>query len=174
LPLQIIISGDSAGGNAVVAIMSHILHPHPAIKPLSLSAPLGGCLLFSPWVNFETTSKSMSENSDKDILPAWTIEFAASTFVDKVDENEYTTALTADPSWWKGFPAKKILILGGMDEIFRDDIVEFGSKVQQYNEQARVRIFEHETHEGCITDTLLGLPEMDMAKATFSWLEEFK
>src|SRR5438045_7002331 len=54
-PSNICLSGDSAGGNLILALMSHISHPHPSttvpIIPLQLSAPFRGLVLTSPWVS---------------------------------------------------------------------------------------------------------------------------
>jgi acetyl esterase/lipase len=47
-PSDIFISGDSAGGNMAMALLSHILHPHPDVPAVKLDEALGGALLYSP------------------------------------------------------------------------------------------------------------------------------
>ncbi|KAF1831404.1 alpha/beta-hydrolase [Decorospora gaudefroyi] len=44
-PSEILISGDSAGGNLAIALLSHILHPHPGVVALKLQRALAVALL---------------------------------------------------------------------------------------------------------------------------------
>jgi acetyl esterase/lipase len=51
-PENIIIYGDSGGGNLAAALTSHLLHSHPStttpINPIILTAHLRGLILQSP------------------------------------------------------------------------------------------------------------------------------
>lgn len=69
--LQIFIGGDSAGGNLALALLSHILHPHPQIEEglrVQLSAPLAGAILTSPWIRFDTDYDSVKRNEGSDFV----------------------------------------------------------------------------------------------------------
>ncbi|KAJ8073208.1 hypothetical protein PM082_020077 [Marasmius tenuissimus] len=43
------LAGDSAGGNLVLQLLSHVLHPHPRVQPLRTSR-FRGAYAMSPWV----------------------------------------------------------------------------------------------------------------------------
>jgi acetyl esterase/lipase len=81
--VQVFIGGDSAGGNLALAILSHILHPHPKFGDelrVKLSAPLAGAVLTSPWVKFPTDDPSAKRNAGSDFVcvPAahrWAVAF---------------------------------------------------------------------------------------------------
>ena len=53
------ILGDSAGATLIHEILSHILHPVTVerVPELSLSAPLGGVYMMSPWVRLVDNEK---------------------------------------------------------------------------------------------------------------------
>jgi acetyl esterase/lipase len=66
-PSDVIISGDSAGGNLAVAVLSHVLHPYPEVTSIKLQQPLLGAMLYSPWVGFNTDYPSF-DNETLDLL----------------------------------------------------------------------------------------------------------
>jgi acetyl esterase/lipase len=66
-PANIFVSGDSAGGNLGLSLLSHILHPHPDVQYVKLDAPLGGALRYSPWTGFNSTYPSF-ENGELDMM----------------------------------------------------------------------------------------------------------
>src|SRR5271155_2448334 len=69
-PSDVILAGDSAGGNVVLAMMSHILHPLPGLATLELSEPLRGLMVMAPWVTFRTDWPSNKVNEFKDCITA--------------------------------------------------------------------------------------------------------
>ncbi|KAG6020684.1 hypothetical protein E4U40_005925 [Claviceps sp. LM458 group G5] len=48
-PSNIMIGGDSAGGNLVTGVLSHLKHGHKAIDKLALSEPLAAAIMMAPW-----------------------------------------------------------------------------------------------------------------------------
>ncbi|RVD85587.1 uncharacterized protein DFL_003905 [Arthrobotrys flagrans] len=180
-PANIIISGDSAGGALVLSVASHILHPHPAIKPLVLpesSPKLGGLIAMSPWTSFATEYNSMQNPTGKDVVFPYFVNVWSRWLVDRPDEprhqslpptdkkytwDEYNQAGQADPSWWTGFPAKKSIVLIGNDETLRDSIVDFGKKFREGVEKGvpagsvgdvvDIVLCEGEIHTECLYDT---------------------
>lgn len=72
-PEDIILTGDSAGGNLALALLSHISFPHPAISPLKLASNLRGLVLVSPWVSFQLNEPSCIRNARKDLLSIATL-----------------------------------------------------------------------------------------------------
>ncbi|RPB13829.1 alpha/beta-hydrolase [Morchella conica CCBAS932] len=172
-PSDIIIGGDSSGGNLALGVISHILHPHKDIQPLTLGSKVfGGILLLSPWVTFENTAKSFKENAEKDYLYAENAAaWAPSEFCDHADYNSYNVPLSADPSWWTGFPGAKTLLVCGEWELSRDDIKEIGERMGKGGVQGlTVESCPKEVHAACIFDAQFGFKPQIMAKTVFGWL----
>ena len=48
-PSNVIIGGDSAGGNLALAVLLHLTHPQPDIEPLEITHPLAGIFTIAPW-----------------------------------------------------------------------------------------------------------------------------
>ncbi|KAF3933509.1 hypothetical protein ABW20_dc0101621 [Dactylellina cionopaga] len=198
-PANIILSGDSAGGGLILGVVSHILHPHPDIAPLSLpesSPKLGGLMAISPWTCFSTNFPSVQKLSGRDVVFPQFIEIWSRWLVDRPDEprhkdlpptdkkytwDEYNQPNQAAPSWWTGLPAKKSIILIGDDETLRDSIVEFGQKFREGVEKdsaaagsVEIVLCEGEIHTECLYDTFIpGEPTVPgkMAEAVWSFCE---
>lgn len=97
---RILLGGDSAGANLALALLGHILHPHPqedTVPKISLpeGTKLCGMLLISPWVTFRTDSKSMTRNALKDNIAPRALSRWASVFMGRVVEDPYNQPLSA-------------------------------------------------------------------------------
>ncbi|KAK5275609.1 hypothetical protein LTR16_012315, partial [Cryomyces antarcticus] len=101
-PSDIIIGGDSAGGNLTLALMSHLLHPHPKLPKLELSEPLRAAVLISPWVRFATTDDSARRNATSDMLPPAAAQRWSEAFLGGARLDEYNQPTIADDDWFKG------------------------------------------------------------------------
>lgn len=79
---QILIAGDSAGGNLSLALLLHLLHPHPSLPTLpKLSAPLAGAVLISPWCKFATDDASFKRNAGSDMIAPAAVERWSNLFM---------------------------------------------------------------------------------------------
>ena len=82
-PKDIIISGDSAGANLALALMSHIVHPHPAVPILEF--PQGekflGLILISPWAHFDYSTPAFKTNATKDDISIAFLENCSTAFL---------------------------------------------------------------------------------------------
>jgi acetyl esterase/lipase len=146
-PANVIIGGDSAGGNLTAATLLHLSHPHAEIEPLALSAPLAGAFTYAPWINFSTDWPSMKENQWKDIvttsvLNRWSTSYRA----DKPADN-WNEPFNAPAEWWRDVKAEKILVLVGGDEILLSPIQEFAKKIKSVYEEITVVVGEDESHD---------------------------
>lgn len=66
---QIIVGGDSAGGNMATMLLLHLLHPNSAISGgLKLREPLAGAVLVSPWWKFKAEDDSVKRNATSDMV----------------------------------------------------------------------------------------------------------
>ncbi|KAK0471499.1 Alpha/Beta hydrolase protein [Armillaria novae-zelandiae] len=52
-PQNITLAGASAGGNLVLQLLTHILHPFPSVSPITPEVNFRGVFLMSPWVSMQ-------------------------------------------------------------------------------------------------------------------------
>jgi len=136
-PANIVIGGDSAGGNIALQLMSHILHPLPSIPPPpALSQALAGAMLISPWCEYSSDGPSFVRNDRKDFLSQRTCaHFAAIIKAGFTPELEYyCQPLSAPASWWKGLDGvySRILVTAGENETMMDQIIETGTMISHH------------------------------------------
>lgn len=139
-PSSIILAGDSAGGNLVLSLLSHVLHPHADgdVARIELSqGTLGGALMISPWVTFGQKHESFTSNQGKDMVAPRQLRRYAGMFLapssdperdpGRVHGDAYTEPLHNDASWWKGLSSavSDVLVWSGGNELFADAIAEF-------------------------------------------------
>jgi acetyl esterase/lipase len=143
-PSDIFVSGDSAGGNLAMSLLSHLLHPHPDVPAVKMEEPLAGALLYSPWVSFSTEYSSF-DNLLLDVLPPMTLRKWSAMFLNKanptnpeadpgpVSGDAYTEAAKNPMSWWKGLHniCSHIFVAYGGSEVLADAIEEWESPLKK-------------------------------------------
>ncbi|KAK0229420.1 Alpha/Beta hydrolase protein [Armillaria nabsnona] len=118
-PHSLVLAGDSAGGNLILQIFSHILHPRPNIPEFPRpKIPFLGALLISPWVCL-AGDESFNINNPYDIISAHTyrswgntvLQHADTQFVDPI-------GFGASKNWFKGIHkfVGKVLVTSGAKE----------------------------------------------------------
>jgi acetyl esterase/lipase len=128
--------GDSAGANLVLALLSHLNHPHPdqSIPRLNLSSPLQAALLVSAWVSFKDDVPSMVDNIYSDMVTfAAATRWAEEYLNEKCpfpSSNEYTEARDAALEWWTGLPVQKVISVCSEDEGLIDLIRDFFGRAE--------------------------------------------
>lgn len=106
LPENIILSGDSAGGNLALQLLSHILHPMPSIA-VARATRLRGLLLISPFIGAKRTSEmpfsQLEALHKRDFLPAEFHREVCLTFLKDVPEGDiaYADGLVAPEEWFE-------------------------------------------------------------------------
>lgn len=129
-PSNVIVGGDSAGGNLALATLLHLSHPHPTIDPLPLSAPLAGVFGFAPWINFSADWPSMTENAYKDLITPDCLARWSAAYTDGKPSDSWSEPDKAPAAWWGDAKTERILILAGGDEILLSSIEAFAQKVK--------------------------------------------
>lgn len=133
-PEDIVLAGDSAGGNLLLAVMSHILHPHPdkSIPRLEIDSPFKGALLVSPWVDFSSAAASYTTNGKKDIVDRDILIKWGNYYMGKAAVDAYNQPGTASKEWWQGIDAKvrNIAVMYGDGEVMLDDIEKFNETLK--------------------------------------------
>lgn len=158
-PSNVILMGDSAGGNLLLGVFSHMLHPHPQITPLKLNAPLRAAVLLSPWCSFETTSDSFSRNKKKDCVDARGVRLWSADFLGSASTDPYNQPRNAPTGWWDNLSkcVEKILVVGGSDEVFIDDIKYVGVQLDNVmNGVCTVSVVAGGSHDQPNLDLLMG------------------
>ncbi|KAL4915929.1 Alpha/Beta hydrolase protein [Aspergillus aurantiobrunneus] len=148
-PADVIIGGDSAGGNLAFSVLLHLTHPHPEIDPLPLKdgAELAGVFGFAPWVTFALDGKSMTENRYRDIVPSEGLKTWATAYMGKRKEGDaWSEPAKAPTGWWAGAKAKRILILAGGGEILFSAVEEFANRLKTVVPQTTYVVGYGETH----------------------------
>ncbi|KAL1603813.1 hypothetical protein SLS60_005404 [Paraconiothyrium brasiliense] len=190
-PRNVYLSGDSAGGNIALALVSHLLHPHPEVEAINLEEPLGGVLLYSPSVSQSMHWGSMIRNAEKDMLPACKVPVWGAMYTGKtgslqtsargvrLETDAYSEPCVADASWWidlnksVGF----VLVLSGGDEVFADSICELRRKMEEGwregggNGAIMFVDTPGETHIGPIVDFMMsgGVRDSSSQKVVAEW-----
>ena len=82
-PHNIVLMGDSAGGNAILSLCHAIAARAQRVpdKQLRRSALPAGALLLSPWLDLRCSAKSFRRNGHKDILSPRAARFWADCYV---------------------------------------------------------------------------------------------
>ncbi|THH09143.1 hypothetical protein EW146_g8773 [Bondarzewia mesenterica] len=177
-PSDIVIGGDSAGGNLILQLASHILHPHPNIPtPPALSSPLAGALLISPWVTYDDSSPSFPENDIYDTTNTATLNYLADLVRPgiKPEQRSYFEPRAADETWWKGldnvFP--RILNTAGEVECLRDPIVQFGEILKKHVADTTNVLEKGALHEDVLRDFAAGQgKESATYRLDIEWISE--
>lgn len=133
-PSDLILGGDSAGGNLVLGVLSHLAHPHPEIQPLSLPAKLHGALLISPWCSLtQTDTPAFVKNAQRDMLNPSVLHRWATAFLGSDSPfagDFYSEPVLASSDWWEPVAdfIEEVLIWIGENEILRDGIDAWAAK----------------------------------------------
>lgn len=127
-PQDIILAGDSAGGNLALALISHILHPHPDVPTkIHLDEPLRAAVLVSPWVDFDVNQTSFDRNVNTDYLTKVVGACWSGAFMGSAKPDKYNQPKLADAAWFKNVDSVvgDVLIWGGGGEVLIDSIEKF-------------------------------------------------
>ena len=189
-PSNIIVAGDSAGGNLALQFASQFLHPHPSLPTLRLPShakaetdgnssefpeAFGGMLLISPWVEFNADAPSFSRNSARDFLPprVWQVsgDIVREGIVPAL-HNHLEPGIAPD-GWWKGlgqvFP--RVLITAGEYEAMVDPIQRTGAVIAEEVKDTTVFVLPGGVHEDFIEAFASGEGERgDDYKLVVSWV----
>jgi acetyl esterase/lipase len=155
-PQNIQITGDSAGGNLVLQLISHILHPLDGVRPLKLSAPIRGIYLMSPWVALTGTEGSMTSNDGSDIIGTKCINAWGKKILEGIPMSylPYIEPIQAPEVWFKSLDTAvdRVLITAGSAECLRDPIEVFAKQICRDHDGATFWMQEHGVHDDPFLD----------------------
>ena len=160
-PPNIVIGGDSAGGNLVFQLMSHILHPLPSIPPPpALSQAFAGAMLISPWCEYSSDGPSFVRNGRKDVLTARSYaHFTAIAKAELTPELEYyCQPLSAPASWWKRLDGvySRVLVTAGEHECLLDQIIQTSTMISHHVKDTVTMVEPGAVHDEVIIKFSMG------------------
>lgn len=189
---QVLLGGDSAGGNLTAALLEHISHPHPEVLAITLPRPLHSALMISPWASFRTDWPAFESNAESDYITPRAVKRAACTYIAPGSGHDiYSEPATSPPEWWADIAndtVRNVMIWGGGGEVLLDGIRSFADKVGAgfasadtaalYGDGGEKRpprftfiVTPKCAHEEMIIDELLfGLVKGDAAREVEKWL----
>lgn len=128
---EIILGGDSAGGNMCLAVLSHLTLPSAALPNLKLSAgdKLKAIVLVAPWVSFATHWESTHRNAYKDFVSEYAGKMWSRAYLAGRKSDFYTEPVEAPADWWKDAKVSQVLCTVGSDEVLLDAVSAW---VKQY------------------------------------------
>ncbi|KAK9425033.1 putative Alpha/Beta hydrolase protein [Seiridium unicorne] len=149
---SIIVGGDSAGGNLTAQLLGHLAH---GAIPFSLSEPLAGAFLVSPWVSRFTNTRSFLDNEYIDMLSSNHARASARNFLAQpIDEQtsidkgqERSMPLDGGGEWldnW-GKVTKALYVAVGANEVLRDQGFQIAEIARTRNKDMDVRLEVAET-----------------------------
>ena len=134
-PRQIVLAGDSAGGNLVLALLLELRdrgEPLPA-----------GAVLLSPWVDLGCTAPSFEANADVDLLDRESMLRDAAGYAAGGDVTQPSLSpLRAELS---GLPPLYVQAAGA--ELLRDDVQALVARARAAGVRATLDVFEDQVHD---------------------------
>ncbi|KAK7757459.1 hypothetical protein SLS62_000474 [Diatrype stigma] len=153
---DIILSGDSSGGNLVLGLLRYL-----EMSQTQLPLP-GGAMLWSPWVHVPRNAKqdyTTSPNSDVDILVGSLLEWGANAYMPEGDLPRDVQAFIS-PLHHPFSTTTPLFIQAGTREAFYDKIKLFAREMADVKGN-RVRFHESQLapHDIFLTHSVLGLTQ---------------
>jgi acetyl esterase/lipase len=121
---DIILAGDSAGGNMALAVLSQTMHPSNDFPDLKLpeGEKLKALVLVAPWVSFRTDWPSADSNRYKDLVSTSAATMWSTDYLAGRETTPFAEAILAPADWWKDPKVEQILCVAGSEELLIDPI----------------------------------------------------
>lgn len=133
-PSQVVLAGDSAGGNLVIALLIELRDRGEALP--------AGAVLFSPWVDLACTAASFQTNADVDVLDRESLLEEATGYAAGGDPTR--PALSPLRADLPGLPPLYLQAAGA--ELLRDDVEAFAARARAAGVRATLDVFDDQVH----------------------------
>ncbi|GAQ47148.1 lipase/thioesterase family protein [Aspergillus niger] len=159
-PSQILLGGDSAGGNLVGGVLSHLAHPHPQIAPIPCEGTLRGAIMIAPWTSLASDYTDQEIDSRGDLITPAVAGPWAQAYLGSGERDHYTDLSSASAEWFESFPVEKVLVCGGGREILLPVIEGFVEKLREgFKGEMEFCVGEGEGHVAPIYNLYIGEKE---------------
>jgi acetyl esterase/lipase len=171
-PRDIILSGDSAGGNLSIALLRYI---NDYGSELDLPTP-SACLLWSPWINPADTSGSYvhdNANYITDYLSPPFTSWGTSAYAGQAGEKALSSPYVSQKN--RTFESEvPMWVNTGSGEVLYFDVVEWVEKMKEAGNDVTLDIEEHVPHDILLIGHILGFQKEadNMAKRAGAWMKE--
>ena len=184
-PGNLVIGGDSAGGNLTAQVLAHLLRPHPAVDEVVLEEPLAGAFLVSPWLSGRMSWAGFGRNGGIDMLTPSTVGKATAemlgvnvqSYNGEVKEgNEWATPMDLEDAegWFRGLErvVKDVYVTAGEQEILLDQGIAFAEAVRRGNPGVAVKleVMKDEAHDWIYLEGEKGV-DGDAMKRMRTWVK---
>lgn len=127
-PSNVFLTGDSAGGNLALAVLSHLSHPHPEIDPIEVVEPLAGLAVLSPFVTFDLNLPSEKQYRHSDVVDTKSTVRSGEVYLNGKEGDNWSEQRRTTVDWWKGSKVKDALITAGSSEVLLSSLLDFEQK----------------------------------------------
>lgn len=186
-PSEIIIAGESAGGNIALAIMAHLQEPKFGISPLIIPEKFKGLLAISPRTANKPKADSFRYNGGKDFMSKKSL--SAITGIWQPAEDVWAAPVLAKSGFWDGLQAERALLVVGENEVYRDDVCHVAKVMGATKDTGKVAmkgnldkssdpavqliVCPGEMHCQASLDKGLGITDGHMTQGIARWLSRF-
>ncbi|PNY26055.1 Uncharacterized protein TCAP_04013 [Tolypocladium capitatum] len=153
-PADIVVGGDSAGGNLTMQLLGHLLHPHKDARRIGLAEPLAAAFLVSPWLGCDTASRSFRENENSDMLSKAIVEKLSLGYFDGAEGfrhaaaggNPWAAPLDGDQGWLEGMGnvVRSMYVTVGRREVLADHGIGLVRTLRRLDALGDIRLEESE------------------------------
>lgn len=194
-PEDIVLGGDSAGGQLVGALLAHLVRPSPYAAAIKLDGQLRAALFVSPFVRMPPEDGSYEANHSKDFLNRPQVDRFMSAWKGPKDEVwANLCGVEQGTDIWKlvfasgdRSVAQKAMVTVGTSEVFLECCRSFarehvGAKAVLVGRNTDCSVFrgmdrvsavcEAEVHVQAVLDCAVGYNEGAMRRAIMSWLAD--
>lgn len=170
-PSDVIMAGDSAGGNLTLAVLSHLSHPHPEIEPIDINEHLAGIAVIGPWVTFDPTLPSAQQNHKKDLVDIKSTERSGQAYLGGKEADNWNQQILTNADWWKGTKIRDAFIATGSNEVLFSAIEGFARIFKDAIPNATFVIGTEECHVAPVYNRMVGVnTETEQGKDLKCWL----
>lgn len=165
-PRDLIIGGDSAGGNLAMQLLHHLSHMKsvPQLSQL-MAVRFAGFFLVSPWVSGHVDTVSFRENGLVDMLSASIVSQSQTHALGDLKEtgikDHPALPLDGDLTWMGNIKhvTESIYITCGHKEVFRDPVLSFYEAICRRNPdlEAKLEVGSHEVHDWILLEGVHGV-----------------
>lgn len=169
--------GDSAGGNLIVQLLSHILHPFDGVPLVSLPAPIRGIYLMSPWLALSGATESQLINDKADVVGGEIFAYCGRKVLAGVPDSShvYLEASKIPDGWFEGVEGlvDRVLISAGARECLKNNISMFARKFCVHHAGAELTVQADGVHNDPYYDFLVAERKLsNLTPLIVNWLAQ--
>ncbi|OAA60671.1 alpha/beta hydrolase fold-3 [Cordyceps fumosorosea ARSEF 2679] len=166
-PRDIIVGGESAGGNLTMQFAAHLLRPHPQVPAVALPHPLAAVVVISAGLGSDADGRSFRENKDSDMITEPLLRRLAEGMLPEGEAerpesvyNPWARPLDSDPAFWArlGDAVTETYFMVGDRELLADHSRSMAALVKKQAPDVVVRLEEMagQPHAGILLEATLG------------------